>query len=76
MAPVAIDWLAGLTLIDKSPAGFTVSVVDPLSPLELAVIVLLPTPTPVARPPLDMVAIPAVELQLTAVVRFLVVPSL
>ena len=74
--PDAIDWFVGLTLIDKSAAGFTVSVVDPLIPPELAVIALLPTPTPVARPPVDIVAILGAELQLTDVVRFWVVPSL
>ena len=76
MVPDAIDWFAGLTLMDNSAAGFTVSAVDPLIPPEIAVIVLLPTPTPVARPPLDIVAIPGAELQLTDVVRFWVVPSL
>lgn len=76
MVPDAIDWFAGLRLMDNSAAGFTVSVVDPLIPPELAVIVPLPTPTPVARPPVDIVAILGAELQLTDVVRFWVVPSL
>jgi len=76
LVPDAIDWPVGVTLIDKSAAGFTVSVVDPLIPPELAVIVPLPTPTPVARPPLDIVAIPGAELQFTDVVRFWADPSL
>lgn len=76
MVPDAIDWFVGVTLIDKSAAGFTVRVVDPLIPPEFAVIVPLPTPTPVARPPLDIVAILGAEVQVTDVVRFCVLPSL
>lgn len=63
--------------MDNSVAGFTVSVVNPLTAPEVAVIVLLPTPVPVARPIPEMVATAdADELQLTEVVRFCVVPSL
>ena len=63
--------------MDNRAAGFTVSVADPLTAPDVAVIVLLPTPVPVARPPLDIVAIlGADELQATDDVRFCVVPSL
>jgi len=75
--PDAIDWLAGVTLMATSTAGFTVSVLNPLIAPAVAVIVLPPTPTPVASPPLEIVAkAVAEELQLTEEVRFCVVPSL
>lgn len=70
-------WFTGVAAIDSNAAGFTVSVVKPLTALKVAVIVLAPTPVPVARPALDIVAIPgADEFQLTEAVRFCVVPSL
>ena len=63
--------------MDNRAAGFTVSVVNPLTAPEVAVIVLLPTPVPVASPIPEMVATPdADELQLTEDVKFCVVPSL
>ncbi len=42
--------VAGVTEIDSSTAGVTVSVVDPEKPSELAVIMVEPTSTDVARP--------------------------
>jgi hypothetical protein len=42
--------VAGVTAIDSSTAGVTVSVVDPEKPPELAVMVVEPTSTDVARP--------------------------
>ena len=75
--PDAVDWFAGVTVMDNSAAGFTVSVVKPVTAPNVAVIVLPPTPTPVARPPIEIVAIAgADEFQLTDDVRFCVVPSL
>ncbi len=63
--------------MDRSTAGFTVSVVDPLIAPELALMVALPTPVPVAIPLPEMVATAGVdEFQVTEVVRFCVLPSL
>jgi len=58
--------------------AFTVSTsAGEITPLKLAVILLVPTPTPVANPPLPMVATVAVpDAQVTDVVRFFVLPSL
>jgi len=74
--PDAIEGLAGVTAIDARVAEVTFSVVDPLTVSELAEIVVVPTPFPMARPALDIVATPvAEELQVTALVRFWVLPS-
>jgi hypothetical protein len=72
--------LAGVIAMDTSVAAVTVSVVDPDLPPNVAVIVVEPAVTDVARPlepdALLMVATPAVnEFQVTDVVRFCVVPS-
>ncbi len=40
----------GVTRIDSSTAGVTVSVVDPVKIPDVAVIVVVPAPTDVARP--------------------------
>ncbi len=69
-----------MTAIDTSVAGVTVSVVDPDMLPDVAVTVVEPAATDVARPfepvALLIVATPALdELQVTAVVRFCVVPS-
>ena len=66
--------------MDTSVAAVTVSVVDPDVLPDVAVIVVVPAATDVARPlepaALLMVATPAVnEFQVTDVVRFCVVPS-
>ena len=51
VGPLAIDGFAGVTAIDCSVAAVTVSTVEPtsLAP-DVALIVLVPTATPVARP--------------------------
>jgi len=55
----------------------TVRVVEPLILPEEAVIVVVPPPTPVARPDVLMLATVVMEdSQLAVAVRFLVVPSL
>jgi hypothetical protein len=81
--PSAIDGLAGVTAIDTSTAGVTVNVVEPLmpAPASVAVIVVVPLATLVARPLLPpalltvaVVSVP--ELHVTAAVRFCVVLSL
>ena len=53
VSPLAIDGLAGVTAIDCSVAAVTVSTsAGEVTPLRLAVMLLVPTATPVARPPL------------------------
>jgi hypothetical protein len=63
--------------METRTAVVTVRVVDPLTVPELAATVVVPTPVPVARPPLEIVATPwDEELQFTALVRFCELPSL
>lgn len=72
----ATDAVDGVTAMDFSGL-VTVSVVVPVTPPELAVIVLVPPPTPVARPEMLMVATDELDdSQLAVEVRFLVLPSL
>ena len=74
---MAIEGFAGVTAIDCSVAAVTVSKVEPLSDDDVAVIVELPTPAPVARPAALIVAMVVVpEVQVTLDVTFCVVPSL
>jgi len=69
----AICMLGGVTAIDVKGAGI-VTVVVPLMPLDAAVIVVMPKCTPVASPPAVMLALAGVEeVQVTELVRFLVV---
>jgi hypothetical protein len=69
--------LAGVTAIETSAAGLTVSVAVPLIEPEEAVIVDVPTLTLVARPPAAIVATEVVdEPQVAVLVRFCVLPSL
>jgi hypothetical protein len=75
--PAAIDGDAGVTAIEVNTAAVTVSVVEPLTVPDLAVMVADPCATPVAKPPLLMVAIAVVEeVQVALPVRFCVVPLL
>jgi hypothetical protein len=77
VAPLAIDGFAGVTAIDCSVAAVTVSKVEPLIGDDVAVIVEVPTPAPVARPAVLIVAVVVVpEFQVTLDVKFCVVPSL
>jgi len=74
--PNAIEGFTGVTAIETRAAPVTVRVVDPLTVPELAAIVVLPVPFPVARPTLEIVATAGKEeLQLTVPVMFCVVPS-
>ena len=74
--PFATDGLAGVTAIDTNVAGPTVSTVDPDTAPEVAVIVLVPTATAVAKPTAVIVAVAVVpELQVTWLVRFCVLLS-
>lgn len=63
--------------METSTAGLTVSAAVPLIDPELAVIVDVPTPAPVAKPPAAIVATEVRdELHVTLLVRFWVLPSL
>jgi hypothetical protein len=63
--------------METRAAVVTVRVVDPLTVPELAATVVVPTPIPVARPPLEIVATPwDEELQFAVLVRFWELPSL
>jgi hypothetical protein len=74
--PDAIEGFAGVTAMETRPAVITVNVVDPLTVPELTATVVVPTPVPVARPLLEIVATPCnEELQFTVLVRFCVLPS-
>ena len=73
---MAIDGFAGVTAIDCSVAAVTVNVVEPLTAPEVALIVLIPAPTPVANPALVTVALAGVpEAHVTKAVRFCVLLS-
>ena len=77
VAPLVIDGFAGVTAIDCNVAAVTVNTVEPLIVPDVAVIVEVPTPAPVAKPDALIVAVKVVpELQVTLEVRFCVVPSL
>ena len=77
VAPLVIEGFAGVTAIDTSTGAVTVRFVDPLMAPEAAEIVALPVATPVASPPLVIVATAVfVELQVTELVRFCVLLSL
>src|ERR1700733_12704487 len=77
VAPLAIDGFAGVTAIDCSVAAVTVSKVEPEIDDDVAVIVEVPTPAPLARPAALIVAMVVVpEVQVTLDVRLCVVPSL
>jgi hypothetical protein len=75
--PTAIEAFAGVTAIDTSTAAVTVSVVEPVMLLIVALMLDSPVFTAVARPPGVIVAtLGADELQAAVLVRFCVLPSL
>src|ERR1035438_8642268 len=76
--PLAIAGFAGVTAIDTRIAGVTVNVSTGLTMLpSVAVILLVPVATPVARPPAVIVAIERFEEpHITLVVMFCVLASL
>ncbi len=77
VVPRAKEGLVGVTANDTSVGGVTLSVAEPLVEPEVAVMVAPPTLCPVANPLPAMVATAvADELQLAALVRFCVLPSL
>ena len=76
VCPLGTEGADGVTAIDTRVAVVTVMVVDPVTLPEAAVMVVVPTPVAVARPPAEIVAtVAAEELQVTVVVRFCVLPS-
>ena len=79
VGPLAIDGLAGVTAIDCSVGAVTVSTsAGEVTPLRLAVMLLVPTATPVASPPLAVIVATVVvaDFQVTEPVRFCVLLSL
>jgi hypothetical protein len=75
--PLATDGFAGVTAMDCRVAAATVRVVEPETTPDVAVIVEVPTATPVAKPPAVIVAVAGVaELHVTLPVRFCVLLSL
>jgi hypothetical protein len=77
VVPLAMDGLAGETAMDCNVAGVTVNTVEPVMPLDVALMVEVPAPSALANPPAVMVATEVVaELHVALPVRFCVVPSL
>src|SRR6202040_2777312 len=76
VAPLVIEGFAGVTAIDTSVAGVTVSSVEPLMLPTVAEIVEVPAPTPVAKPVAFIVATPGVAEAHTALLSTCVVLSL
>src|SRR5713226_8643154 len=76
VAPLATDGFAGVTAIDTSTAGVTVSSVEPVMLPLVAEIVDVPVPTLVARPVLLIVATPRVAEAHTALLSACVELSL
>jgi hypothetical protein len=77
VVPSGIVGIAGVTAIDTSAAGVTVSVVEPLIVPMVALTVVLPTATVAATPcEFTVATLLFAVLQFTAVLRFSVLPSL
>src|SRR6202011_1843584 len=76
VAPLVIEGFAGVTAMDTSVAGFTVSSVEPVMLPTVAEIVEVPAPTPVAKPVALIVATPGVAEAHTALLSTCVVLSL
>ncbi len=70
VSPLATLGLAGVTAIETSAAGRTVSVVLPVTPLDVAEMVVVPAARVVARPPAAIVAVTvSVDAQVAVAVR-------
>ena len=78
MLPLEIEGLTGVMAIDCRAAAVTVSTsTGEVTPVKLAVMLLVPVPTPVASPAALIVATVVVaEFQVTWLVMFAVVESL
>src|SRR5271167_5249790 len=71
VAPLVIEGFAGVTVMDCSVAAVTVRTVEPLIAPDVALIVEVPTPAPVASPAALIVAVEVVpELHVTVPVKF------
>ena len=76
VSPLATDGLAGVTAMDCRAAAVTVMTVEPETPLRVALMVLVPLFTAVARPDAVIVAVVVVaDAQVTVPVRFCVLLS-
>jgi len=75
--PLATEGFVGVTAIDTSVAGVTVNKsAGEVAPFRLAVMLLVPTPTPVAKPPeAIVVTVVVAEFHVAEVVRFEVLVS-
>ena len=78
MLPLEIEGLAGVTTMDFNVAAVTVKTsTGEVTPVRLAVMLLVPVPTPVARPAELIVAtVVAPEFHVTWLVMFAVLESL
>jgi hypothetical protein len=77
VSPAATEVVAGATAIEVRTAAVTVNVAEPLIVPDVALMVALPGPTPVANPLLLTVAAEVFdEVQVAVLVRFCVVPLL
>ena len=77
VVPSGMVGIAGVTAIETKIAGVTVSVLEPLIAPEVAAMLVLPTATLVASPcALTLAMVESAVLQVTAFVRFRVLPSL
>jgi hypothetical protein len=75
--PLTTDGFAGVTAIDWRVAGVTLSTVEPVTLLNVAPMLLVPTPAAVASPPLVIVAtLEVAEAHVAEAVRFCVLLSL
>ena len=74
--PLEMDGVAGVTAMDCKAGGVTVSEAVPETEPEVAVMVLVPAATEVARPPEAIVAADVFEdVQVAVLVRFCVEAS-
>jgi hypothetical protein len=77
VAPTVSEAFAGVTAIDTNTGTVTVRLVEPPIAPDVAWIVVLPAATHVAKPTLVIVATAVfVDVQVTELVRFSVLPSL
>ena len=75
--PKAIEGFGGATTIDTRPGAVTVSVVEPVTPFSVAMMLELPIVVLVAKPVAAIVeTLGTDELHADAFVRFAVVPVL
>jgi hypothetical protein len=76
VVPMAKDALAGVTAMETSTACPTFSVAEPLIEPDVALMIAVPTPCPLANPPPAILATVEDELQVTELVRSCALPSL